>query len=156
MREFRTFECLTAIVPPNRIRLAARFAWLHPYAMHSQRISRRKLRGASLLTAHAWHEIARTLDITKRELQIVQAVFDNQREADIAKRFKISPHTVHMHLNHLFNKLNVTSRAALVLRIVEQLVTLTLSETAVLPPICPRHQSGDCFRFRPPAPPAKP
>jgi DNA-binding CsgD family transcriptional regulator len=114
------------------------------------------MRGAALLSDQAWHEIARTLEITKRELQIVQAVFDNKHEADIAKRFKISPHTVHMHLNRLFKKLTVTSRAELILRIVEQMVTLTLSETAVLPPICPRHQTGACCLHKPPAPPAKP
>ena len=56
-------------------------------------------------------------------------------DSRIAKRFKISSHTVHMHLNRLFKKLSVTSRTELVLRIVEQMVTLTLSETAVLPPI---------------------
>ena len=115
--------------------------------------SRRKLRGASLLTDQAWHEIARTLGITQREMQIVQSVFDNQHETEIAKCFKISPHTVHMHLNRLFKKLNVTSRTELVLRIVEQMVKLTLSETAVLPPICPRQHSGDCCLHNPPAPP---
>ena len=118
--------------------------------------SRRKLRGAALLSDHAWHEIGRTLDITKRELQIVQSVFDNQHEPDIAKRFKISPHTVHMHLNRLFKKLTVKSRTELVLRIVEQMVALTLSETAVLPPICPRHHTGACCLHSPPAAPAKP
>lgn len=98
----------------------------------------------------AWLEIARTLTITKRELQIVQGVFDNQHEADIAGRLKISPHTVHMHLNRIFKKLTVTSRTELVLRIVEQMVTLTISEKAVLPPICPHHLSGRCY-LHPPA-----
>ncbi|MEI8290338.1 MAG: helix-turn-helix transcriptional regulator [Verrucomicrobiota bacterium] len=118
--------------------------------------SQRKLQGASFLSEHAWHQIGCALEITKRELQIVQGVFDNRHEPDIAKRLKISPHTVHMHMNRLFKKLSVKSRTELVLRIVEQLVTLTLSETAVLPPICPRHQSGDCLRYSPPTPPAKP
>jgi DNA-binding CsgD family transcriptional regulator len=124
--------------------------------MHSQRDLQRKLRGASLLSDHAWLEIARTLGLTKRELQIIQSVFDNLHEAAIAKRFKISPHTVHMHLNRLFKKLTVTSRTELVLRIMEQMVTLTLSESAVLPPICPRHHTGHCCLHNPPAPPAKP
>ena len=122
-------------------------------SVKSQRNLRRKLRGASLLSEHAWLEIGRTLDITKRGLQIVQAVFDNQHEADIAKRFKLSPHTVHMHMNRLFKKLTVKSRTELVLRIVEQMVTLTLSETAVLPPICPHQHTGDCRMHKPPAPP---
>jgi hypothetical protein len=38
-------------------------------------------REASLLNEHAWAEIARTLGITRRELQIVQGVFDNLPEA---------------------------------------------------------------------------
>lgn len=97
-----------------------------------------------MLSDHAWLEIAAALDITQRELQIIQAVFDNLTEERIANRFKISPHTVHMHLNRLFKKLTVTSRTELVLRIVEQMVTLTLSENAVLPPICPRHHTGAC------------
>ena len=125
-------------------------------SVKSQRDSQSKLRGASLLTEHAWLEIARTLGIAKRELQIVQSVFDNQHEADIAKRFKISPHTVHMHLNRTFKKLNVTSRTELVLRIVQQMVELTLSETAVLPPICPRHHTGRCCLHDPLVPAAKP
>ena len=120
--------------------------------MKSQRILRRKMRGSSLLTDHAWLEISRTLDLTKRELQIVQSVFDNQHEVEIAKCFKLSPHTVHMHMNRLFKKLTVTSRTELVLRIVEQMVALTLSKTAVLPPICPHQHTGDCRMHNPPAP----
>jgi len=118
-----------------------------------QRDSGRRLQGALLLSDHAWLEIARTLGITKREVQIVQGVFDNQHEVEIAKGFKISPHTVHMHLNRLFKKLTVTSRTELVLRIMQQLITLTLSETAVLPPICPRHHTGQCCLHNPPAKP---
>lgn len=119
-------------------------------------IPRPKPRGAALLSDHAWQEIATALDITKRELQIVQAVFDNQHEADIAKRFKLSPHTVHMHMNRLFKKLNITSRTELVLRIVEQMITLTLAETRVLPPICHRHHTGKCCIHNSPAPLTKP
>jgi DNA-binding CsgD family transcriptional regulator len=118
-----------------------------------RRYSGRKLRGASLLSDYAWLEIARTLGITKRELQIVRSVFDNLTEERTAQRFKLSPHTVHMHLNRLFKKLTVTSRTELVLRVVEQMVALTLSETAVLPPICPRHHTGDCCRHKPAAKP---
>jgi DNA-binding CsgD family transcriptional regulator len=119
--------------------------------------SRSKLRGASLLTELTWLEIARTLGLTKRELQIVQGVFDNLPKAGIAKRLKISGHTVHTHLNRLFKKLTVTTRTELVLRIVEQMIGLTLSETGVLPPICRRHHTGDCCLHNPPdLPPAKP
>jgi len=108
-----------------------------------------------MLSGHAWSEIAKALGITPRELQIIQAVFNNEHEAETAERFKLSPHTVHMHMNRLFKTLAVTSRTELILRIVEALVTLTLSETAILPPICPRHRTGDCCLHNPPDPPAK-
>lgn len=120
-------------------------------SVKSQRDLRRKLRGASLLSDHAWLEISRTLGLTKRELQIVQSVFDNLPETEIAKRLKISGHTVHTHLNRLFKKLNVTTRTELVLRIVEQMIGLTLSETGVLPPICRHHQTGGCCLHNKPA-----
>jgi DNA-binding CsgD family transcriptional regulator len=120
------------------------------------RDSRRKLRGASLLSDHAWLEISRTLGLTKREVQIVQSVFDNLPETEIAKRFRISGHTVHTHLNRLFKKLTVTSRTELVLRIMEQMIGLTLSETGVLPPICRRHHTGGCCLHNSPGKPAKP
>ncbi len=123
--------------------------------MHGVGDTRRKLRGASLLNEHAWLEIARTLGLTQRELQIVQGVFDNLPKAGIAERLGISVHTVHTHLNRLFKKLTVNTRTDLVLRIVEQLISLTISETGVLPPICPRHHTGDCCLPHPPGnPPA--
>lgn len=99
-----------------------------------------------MLSAHAWLEIASALGITQRELQIVQAVFDNLHKAAIAHRLGISAHTTHTHLNRLFKKLNVTTRTELVLRIMEQMIALTLSETGVLPPICPHHHTGGCLR----------
>lgn len=113
--------------------------------------SRAKLRGAALLTDHAWFEIARALGITKRELQIVQCVFDNLPKTGIARRLGISGHTVHTHMNRLFKKLTVTTRTELVLRVVEQLIILTLADTGVLPPICPNHQKGNCCLFNSPA-----
>ncbi len=130
-------------------RLAARLAWLHPHAMHSGRDSRHKLRGASLLSDHAWHEIARTLRLTKRELQIVQGVFDNLPKTGIARRLQISDHTVHTHLNRLFKKIAVTTRTELVLRIMEQMITLTRSESGTLPPICRHHAGGCCLHDSP-------
>jgi DNA-binding CsgD family transcriptional regulator len=104
----------------------------------------RKLLGAAILSDHAWSEIAKALRITTREVQIIQGVFDNLTQKGIASRLDMKEHTAHTHLNRLFKKLNTTTRTALVLRIVEQLIALTLAETGVLPPICPRHQRGAC------------
>jgi DNA-binding CsgD family transcriptional regulator len=106
-------------------------------------------RGASLISDQAWSEIARTLGLTKRELQIVQSVFDNLPEAGVAKRLRISEHTAHTHLNRLFKKLTVNTRTDLVVRIMEQMIALTLAEAGVLPPICRRHRNGDCGWHQP-------
>jgi DNA-binding NarL/FixJ family response regulator len=106
-----------------------------------------------LLSDHAWRETANALRITKRELQIVQAVFDNLPEAGIAQRLKISEHTAHTHLNRLFKKLTVSTRTELVLRVMEKMFALTLSETSALPPICRRHQTCGCHLHTPPAKP---
>ena len=104
----------------------------------------RKLLGAAILSDHAWSEIAKALRITKRELQIIQGVFDNLTQAAIAHRLNMTEHTAHTHLNRLFAKLTVTTRTELVLRVMEHLIALTLAETGVLPPICPRHHRGAC------------
>jgi DNA-binding CsgD family transcriptional regulator len=107
-------------------------------------IQQRKLLGAAILSDHAWSEIAKTLGITKREIQIIQGVFDNHTQQGIATRLNMNEHTAHTHLNRLFKKLNITTRTELVLRIMEQMIALTLAETGVLPPICRRHQRGAC------------
>lgn len=104
-----------------------------------------------MLSDHAWLEIARVLNITQRELQIIQAIFNNLHKDSIADRLGISAHTVHTHSNRLYKKLNVTTRTELVLRVMEQMIALTLSESGVLPPICPHHHSGACSRRNPPA-----
>jgi DNA-binding CsgD family transcriptional regulator len=102
------------------------------------------LLGAAILSDHAWREIAEALGITKRELQIIQGVFGNLTQAAIAQRLNMTEHTAHTHLNRLYAKLTVTTRTELVLRVMEQLIALTLAETGVLPPICPRRYRGDC------------
>lgn len=82
-------------------------------------VQHHKLRGAAMLSEHAWTEIGCALGVTKREVQIIQAVFDNLPQKGIASRFAITEHTVHTHLNRLFKKLNVTTRTELVLRVME-------------------------------------
>ena len=118
-------------------------------------VQHQKLRGASILSDHAWREIGKALRITRRELEIIQGVFDNLTEKEIAGRHNMAEHTVHTHMNRLFKKLSVSTRAELVLRVVEQLIALTLAETGVLPPICPHHHRGACPLLTAPARPQK-
>lgn len=100
--------------------------------------------GAAVLSAAAWTEIARSLSLTPRELEMTRGVFDNLTEVAIAADLGISEHTAHVHLNHLFKKLHVTTRAQVILCVMQELLQLTISDTSVLPPICRQHANGRC------------
>ena len=100
--------------------------------------------GAALLTELAWSEIARSLDLSARELETVQGVFDNLKEDAIASNIGVSEHTIHTHLHRLFSKLRVTTRTQMVVRIMQELLLLTLSEGGSLPSICRHRANGHC------------
>jgi len=74
----------------------------------------------SIVPHDAWKVIAKALSISDRELQIIQGVFDDQKEFAIAQELTISVHTVHTHLERLYRKLGVSSRVALVLYILSE------------------------------------
>ena len=78
--------------------------------------------GSALLSETAWAEVARTLQLSGRKLQIVRGVFDNHKETAIAADLGIAPRTVDTHLERLYRKLTVTTRVALVLRVMEQVL----------------------------------
>ena len=80
--------------------------------------------GSSFLTGDAWRRIANSLQLSQRELQIVKAVFEDRKEAAIAQGLGISRHTVHTHMERLYHKLEVNSRVSLVLRIVNEHLSL--------------------------------
>jgi DNA-binding CsgD family transcriptional regulator len=61
-----------------------------------------------------WRLLAESLELSGRESQIVQAIFDDQKESAIAVTLGISSHTVHTHLERLYRKLGITSRVLLV------------------------------------------
>lgn len=80
--------------------------------------------GRRLFSDTAWTQLAHSLRLSAREFQIVQGVFDDKKEVSIARDLGISPHTVHTHLERLYDKLEVASRVALVLRVVAEHQTL--------------------------------
>lgn len=86
---------------------AAKVAFLHPPI------------GSALLSEADWAETAHALRLSGRELQIVQGVFDNHKETAIAADLGIAPRTVDTHLERLYRKLTVTTRVALVLRVMQ-------------------------------------
>lgn len=100
----------------------------------------------STLSEIAWQEIASSLRLSARELQIVRAVFNDRKEYAIAIDLGISPKTVHTYFERLHHKLSVTDRVQLVLRIFTEYVKLTETDGSKLPPICAHRAAGRCKR----------
>ena len=97
-----------------------------------------------MLSDTAWREIARSLRLSGRELEILRAIFDDRTESTIARELGISPCTIHTYCERLYRKLNVTDRVRLVLRIMEEFLVLTASPRSVLPSICANRAAGRC------------
>jgi DNA-binding CsgD family transcriptional regulator len=75
-------------------------------------------RGRSLITPQAWLTASELLQLSPREMEIANCIFDEKSTKEIAKSLGISVHTVQSHLERLYRKLGVCSRVGLVLRIV--------------------------------------
>ena len=93
------------------------------------------------LTIDEWQAIAQRLNLPPRQLQITRFVFDGLEESEIALRLRISPHTVHAHLNRMYKKLAVSSRCALLV----QVFLIQLQEVA-LQPASKNEGSGETVR----------
>ena len=74
--------------------------------------------GQSILSQFAWRTIAESLQLSHREFQIARALFDDEKELCIARKLGISKHTVNTYLQRLYQKLHVSSRVQLVVRLV--------------------------------------
>jgi DNA-binding CsgD family transcriptional regulator len=80
--------------------------------------------GSASFSDFAWEEVRRTLKLSGRETQIVQGMFNDKIQYSIASDLGISPHTVHSHIVRLYNKLGVSNRAQLLIRIMTVFVDL--------------------------------
>jgi DNA-binding CsgD family transcriptional regulator len=67
-----------------------------------------------------WSMIESRFELSPRELEIVQSIFDDHTEQRIARRLQISRHTVHTYFERVFRKLGVRSRTQLVVRVVHE------------------------------------
>ena len=93
-----------------------------------------------------WNHIARNLELSTRELQIVRGTFDDQTESAIASELHISLGTVHTYIERLHRKLGVADRAQLILRVVQQYMALTASPRKRKSRICAnRAPAGRAF-----------
>ena len=80
--------------------------------------------GSSIFTDKTWNEIALSLNLSARETQIVRGIFDDRTESTIASRLGISAHTVHTYTERLYQKVWVTNRVQLVLRVTNEFLAL--------------------------------
>ena len=73
--------------------------------------------GRGVLVPSQWEQLGQRLRLSKRQLQVVQCLFDDWTEAQIAMALGISEHTVHTHIERLYRKLEVRSRCDLIVRV---------------------------------------
>ncbi len=81
---------------------------------------------SAFLSSAAWSAIGASLKLSARELQIVTCIVEDLAETqdDVGRRLKMSPHTVHTHLERLYKKLGVASRSHLIVRVFAEYVHL--------------------------------
>lgn len=91
---------------------------------------------SSMFSVEEWQAIAPRLELSRRELEVAQGVFDALKENRIAEQLNISPHTVHAYLERLYSKCVVSGRVQMVLVLVKMHLSLTTprEDDAVLVP----------------------
>ncbi len=99
---------------------------------------------AAMLSDVAWRAISGSLDLSRRQVEIIQAVFNDATEYAIGQDLGISQHTVHTHLERIHHKLGVHDRVELVLHVLAEFLRLTADAASGLPPVCGRHAAGEC------------
>ena len=86
--------------------------------------------GPSLFSNETWRDLERSLGLSRRESQIVPALFDDLKESAIATHLGISRHTVHTYTERLYRKMGVSSRVGLVRRIFVEFMSLARNSSA--------------------------
>ena len=102
--------------------------------------------GSSMFSPEAWKQIGRSLGLSGRQLQIVRGTFDDKTELAMAADLRISPSTVHTHVERLHHKLAITDRAQMLLRVTQEFFALTATPGNDLPPICADRGTSRCPR----------
>ena len=96
------------------------------------------------LDQQAFDLLRARLRLSRREGQIVECIFREAKEATIARRLDMSPHTLRTHVERLYHKLRVTSRVELVIRLYESFLSLICEPGSPLSPVCSQNTAGRC------------
>jgi len=100
--------------------------------------------GAHLPQVLQCSPLAANLRISGHQLELVRLLFEGATEGAIASELGISPHTVHTHIERIHQKLSVSDRVELVMRIFREFIALTLDPESDLPSIRARRVNGGC------------
>jgi len=81
---------------------------------------------SSLLNERSWAAIGSSLGCSRRELEILTSLIEDRLDTEdaIGRALGISQHTVHTHLERLYKKVGVASRAHLIVRVFAEYVQL--------------------------------
>ncbi len=96
------------------------------------------------LNKRAFALLRARLRLSRREGQIVERIFRDDKESAIACGLDMSPHTLRTHVTRLYQKLEVTSRMDLAIRLYESFLSLACEPRSPLPPFCSRYAAGRC------------
>jgi DNA-binding CsgD family transcriptional regulator len=80
----------------------------------------RQAPGSALLSYDAWVHLRHVLRLSDKELQIVEAVFDDKEPDIIARSLSISTDMVYRSLQRICVKLHIGSRVELVVRVMSE------------------------------------
>lgn len=75
--------------------------------------------GPSLLSTVQWQTLGMTLQLTRRESQVCQMLFMGKTRDEIAEELGLKSRTIRQYCEQLHDKLNVTNRVDLVLRVIQ-------------------------------------
>ena len=73
--------------------------------------------GEDFLTGIEWVTIGSALHLTARQIVVATLLLNGRTRKSIAHRLKVSPETVRVHIDALFDKFRVKDRLGLALRI---------------------------------------
>ena len=83
--------------------------------------------GEDFLTGAEWVTIANTVHLTTREIVVATLLLHGRTRKSIGRRLRLSPETVRVHIDRLFEKFHVQDRLGLALRIARIRETIRLN-----------------------------